>query len=354
MLIPEELKRECVEAHEKGATAKEVYNEIFYPRHQTMSFLTFQRIIQKWRKKIFADRRTLDAGTFKDFTAHDATVRIDADGNIKEAWIKQSADDIDYSEILEAISENINPLEIETTPSASERMLEIPLFDMHFGIASIDAYSETLAEIVEIIRSYHYDEINIAFGQDMLHNNDFRGHTAKGTPIDNVDMRKAWSDAFSFWQTIISECIQHSNITKVIYSRGNHDECISWCLLKAIEQRFPQVIIDDSFRKRKAISWRKCFIGLTHGEESNNEKNIRQMFCIEFPNEFADARTREIHCGHLHREMERGDEYGILVRRMSTKKPTDGYEESNGYIGCHKRFMIFEWTEGKLKSIHYV
>lgn len=353
--IPIELKQRCVDAKQSGLNSREIYNTIFYPEHNTMSYETFKRKLRTWCKRQFADEKTLSAGTYCGFTAHGATVQVDADGKIRQAWIKQTTDDFDYTEILEAIKSDIKPAEVKPCEVADERMLEIPLFDMHFGVAKLSDYERTLSRICRIICDGSYEEINVVFGQDMLHNNDFRGHTAKGTPIERVDMRQAWTDAFSFWQTVLMECTKHSLKTNVIYSKGNHDECTAWCLLKALEQRFPQLTFDDTFRKRKAIYWKECFIGVDHGEETKNSpKDLRGNFTIEFPIEFSKAKVREIHTGHLHSENELGDKYGIMVRRLASKVPTDEWTYESGFVGSHKRFMLYEWTPGELRDIHYI
>lgn len=75
---------------------------------------------------------------------------------------------------------NLPKLEIEETKlsKAEEYMLEIPLYDMHFGIADYEYYKQTLIEVLEIIERRTYKEINIIIGQDIFHNDDFRGRTS--------------------------------------------------------------------------------------------------------------------------------------------------------------------------------
>ena len=62
---------------------------------------------------------------------------------------------------------------------------------------------------------------------------------------------------------------------------------------------------------------------------------------------------REIHVGHLHRESDSRDEYGIQIRRISTKNKDDEWTDSEGFMS-QKRFMLFEWHPNRLKSIHYI
>lgn len=355
MIIPYDLKVRCVKESYTGKTAREIYNGIFAPEHgDSMSFSTFARKLRYWRNKQMADGVTLECGTYGGFTAHGATVQVNGNGEITQAWIKQKAEDVNWDDIKDFIRENVQPLKIDACEISGDTMLEIPLFDMHFGIASLEDYTQQTREIKRIIEAKAYDEINIIFGQDMLHTNDMRGHTAKGTSIEAADFRNAWEDAWNFWHNVIPACLEHSQKVNVIYSKGNHDECSSWCLFKALQVAFPQAHFDDTFRDRKCIHWRRCFIGVTHGEGAKREpRDLRGQFTIRFPTEFADSDVREIHAGHLHCESE-SDLYGVMIRRTSTAKPDDAWGNSEGYIGAHKRFMMFEWLPSRLKAVYYV
>ena len=67
------------------------------------------------------------------------------------------------------------------------------------------------------------------------------------------------------------------------------------------------------------------------------------MFVIEYPQEFAQAKVREVHAGHLHSERII-DEFGIMARRLSSGNISDEWHNEQGYVGAHKRFMLFEWS----------
>lgn len=351
--IPYDLKQRCLQAKQDGMTTHRIYTEIFHKEHPSMNFETFSRKIRMWKNKECADSLTLEKGTYGGFTAYDATVQVNGQGEVVQAWIKQEADDFDYDGFLESIKD-IKPVFVEPSQESGETMLEIPLFDMHFGVATLKDYKQTLADLIAIICDKHYDEINVLFGQDMLHNNDFRGHTAKGTPIEKVDMKTAWVDAWQFWVNVLKCCVEHAPKVNVIYSKGNHDECTSWGLLKALEVAFPDINFDDSFNQRKVISWKKCFIGVTHGNETKKSlSDFRGQFTISFPNEFAKAKVREIHTGHLHTESG-GDNYGVQIRRLSSAVPTDEWSDNEGFVGAIKRFMVFEWRPAALKAIYYI
>lgn len=351
MRIEYELKARCVSAL-RSMTTRQVFDNVFVPEvGEIWTYESFKRQMRNWKHKQLADEATLACGTFPDYKPHAATVQVDKDGRITQAWIKQQKDTLDWLKIREIVTKNAPKSGIVPSSVSGDTMLEIPLFDMHFGVATFETYRDALCDLLGIIGAKQYEEINILIGQDVLHNNDMRGHTAKGTPIEKVDFRQAWADAWGFFRMLIDAALAHSPTVRILYSKGNHDECAAWCFFKALEAVYPQVASDDSLAPRKCIFWRGCFIGFGHCEYTSKSSLLFQNFVLDFPQEFAAAKVREIHSGHLHRE---SVDEGIMVRRLPSAVPTDEWSSNNGYTGAHKRFQIFEWAEGRLKAIYYL
>jgi hypothetical protein len=301
-----------------------------------------------------ADTQTLEAGTYSGFTAHGATVQVDGKGVIRQAWIKQSTSEKDYSDLIAEIRKDTQPVHIDHIAADSSHMLEIPLYDMHFGIADLDWYIETLNETAEIINLRHWKKVLFVIGQDLFHNDDFRGRTSSGRPIQQINMAKAWRDARLFYLPLIDAAFSQSESVEVVYSDGNHDESMAWAFVQMLKERYPDCAVDDSLKPRKVRTFGKCFIGFTHGSvKRSSPRDLRGQFTVAFPVEFAQSTVREIHAGHFHTEMD-ADEYGIMCRRLCSGNGTDEWSDKEGFVGSHKRFMLFEWSEDKLASIHYV
>lgn len=346
-----EIKKKCVDAYNSGQTAKEIYNNIYRGENRKATFESFCRSLRQWRKKVFPDPKTLYSGTYEGFTAHNATVQVNANGEIVQAWIKQELDDSQWDLLLRAIHDNTEPVKIKPESGYGIGMLEIPLFDLHLPLSD---HTDTIKQLLDIIERKKWQEINIVIGQDMFHNDDMRGRTASGRQIEKVDIPVAWEMAKNIWYNIIETSIRQSETVNVIYSIGNHDESLAWAFIQMLKDRYPQVNVDDRFKQRKCIFWKNCFIGLTHGNYAKNKnQDLRGQFTIEFPEEFSKSSVREIHAGHLHRESE-GDLYGVMIRRLSRNGITDRWSEDEGYVGAHKRFMVFEWMPGLLKAIYYI
>lgn len=354
--VPLELKQKCCEMYDKGSTIREVYNYYKTQVENPPTFESFKVMLCRWRKKHFADSETLDKGTYKGFTAHDATVQVSGSGAIVQAWIKQKADEIDPEEFINALHGAVEPYEYskEERPDSTD-MLEIPLFDMHWGVAFMDYYTPVLDEILRLITSQRWAKIVIPFGQDFFHNDSIvNGQTTKGTNIEKVDMVRAVKEAQRFMYTLIDTSIANANEVSVMYSAGNHDRSISWMFMQVLLERYGSDIVDDSLAFRKVFTYGKNAIMVTHGDSKRaTPHNLAPIFSVSFAEEFAKAAVREVHAGHLHSETDT-DVFGVMVRRLSTGNKTDEWTDKEDYVGTHKRFMLFDWGPKKLKSIHYI
>lgn len=356
-----ELKKKCAELKKTGMPVRQIYNEHFAPEfEEPTGYETFKRALRKWKAETFPDSATLNGGTYEGFTAHGATVQVAANGEIVQAWIKQHKDDaFDVEGFLEALHDKVQPYKYPKDPIdfqfSSPTMLEIPLFDMHWGISYMDYYEPVLNEILSIIKGDMWDKIVIPFGQDFFHNDSIvSGVTSKGTSIEKVNMERAVRDGQTFMYAIIDAAIENSSTTEVLYTPGNHDRSISWMFVQVLKERYGSHVVDDTIENRKVVTHGKNAIMFTHGDSKQaTAKNLAHIFPISFPDEFANANVREVHAGHLHREGE-ADIYGVMVRRLSSGSLTDEWANHEDYVGSHKRFMLFEWGLDKLKSIHYI
>lgn len=355
--IPVKVKRECCRMKSEGFSARQIYEDYYTKQvDDSCGFNAFARSLRKWSAQIFPDDTTLECGTYEGFTAHNATVQVSKTGEIVQAWIKQRVNDIDIDDLVKALRDNVEPYEyMRKYDETANRMLEIPLFDMHWGIVFFEYYESVLNDILDLIQSRHWDRIVIPFGQDFFHNDSVvNGVTTKGTVIEKVDMLKAVKEGKRFITAIVDAALNNSNETRVIYSPGNHDRSVSWMFMQVLLERYGQEVVDDTMEYRKAFAYGKNSVMVTHGDSKQaTAKNLAHIFPISYPEEFAKATTREVHSGHLHHETE-ADIYGVMVRRLSSGVAGDDWSNREDFVGSHRRFMIFEWDKNSLRSIHYV
>ena len=355
--IPLKIKRECCRMKTEGFTNREIYEKCFSNMvNKACTFSSFRGLLNRWMKQEFPDDTTLECGTYEGFIAHDATVQVSRNGEIIQAWIKQKASDFDFDDLVNTLKENVEPYDyISHNYESADRMLEIPLFDMHWGISFMEDYKSVLDDILGLIDSKQWDSIIIPFGQDFFHNDSIvNGTTTKGTVIDKVDMKRAVKEGRQFITTIIDEALNNSNTVRVMYTPGNHDRSISWMFMQVLMERYGSDVIDDSMEYRKVFTYGSNAIMVTHGDSKQaTAKNLAHIFPISFPKEFAQSNIREVHSGHLHHETE-ADIFGVMVRRLSSGATVDDWSNRQDFVGSHRRFMIFEWDRDNLRSIHYV
>ena len=355
-VISIDVKRECCRMKREGMTNAEIYEYYKNEADSACSRNSFRAMLSRWMKKRYADETTLECGTYEGFVAHDATVQVSKTGEIVQAWIKQKAGAFDPEDFLEAIRDSVEPhIYTPNDRVDASRMLEIPLFDMHWGVAFMDYYEPVLNDILDLITSRRWDKIVIPFGQDFFHNDSIiNGLTTKGTVIEKVDTVRAVKESKTFMYSLIDTALQCANEVKVMYSAGNHDRSISWMFMQVLLERYGSDVVDDSLEYRKVVAYGKNSIMITHGDSKQaTAKNLAHIFPISFPEEFANANVREVHAGHLHHEAE-ADIYGVMVRRLSSGGKVDDWSNKQDFVGTHRRFMIFEWDQYKLASIHYI
>src|SRR5699024_6547155 len=197
-----------------------------------------------------------------------------------------------------------------------------------------------------------YKEVAIIFGQDMFHNDDFHARTTKGTPIEQVDMVKAWEDCIGFFVPLIHKALEKSSKVNIIYSKGNHSETMEWAFMQYLKAIFPQCSFNDSLKERKAFLLGQNLIGTTHGDKKNDNR-IAENFATEFPIEWSQSTTRTVFTGHLHHERVI-DAGGVLIRRMPTKNKIDTYHDDRGYTTAHSRFQVHEFNETEQTGLFYL
>lgn len=270
--------------------------------------------------------------------------------------IKPLDDELSTDHLIEIITENTEPLKINTTKHNTDdkRLLGIELMDMHFGINTLDDYQDTIRRLTERLESRKWDRVAITFGSDLMHVDNLKNTTANQTRIDDVDIMQMIEDVKSFYEYLVSLASKQANEVKVIYIKGNHDETTSALLIHWLDARFrdvDNVEVDTSIEEVKVYTWERIFVALTHGDKGG--KRTKNTLSTNYPLEWARSKVREFHKGHLHHEKAL-DEFGITERTLPTGAKTDQYHKDNSFDSAHKRFMIFEYSSEWLESIHYV
>lgn len=264
--------------------------------------------------------------------------------------VKKKVDSFNVDTFLKKI-EKIKPVHVERPTHSTKRMLSVPFVDQHFGINTLADYKRKLEETIEIFESKQWDTIYIPLGNDLLHNNNHKGHTANGTPIELVNMEQAKEDAYAFYVTIIESALKNAVNVVVDYVPGNHDLDMTWMFISMLAKQYPQVKWNTSIDAKKLFRWENILLVNLHGDKGINR--VAKTLVTEYRDLMVGAKTVEIHSGHLHSQKV-NDEYGILVRTLPTDAKTDDWHRDNSFEGAVKVSQLFEYNENILKTIHHV
>lgn len=233
----------------------------------------------------------------------------------------------------------------------NDKLLLIPLYDMHFGINVKEDYEKTKSKIYNLLKNNTYEEVLFVVGSDLTHHDNFRSTTASGTIIENANMEQAWEDASQFYIPLIEKAIENCGRVKIIYSKGNHSESMEWAFVKYLKALFPQATYDDTFEERKIHVYGDSVMGFTHGDK--RKKSLHNVFQADFSAQWGLALDRTIFTGHFHHEQV-FDEFGTIVRTLPTAGKTDEWHRNSGFVGATKRFQVFEYEQTGLSIIRYV
>lgn len=280
-----------------------------------------------------ADRQPKDGKTYSIRTSN----RI----NVKPIPYKITENNV--SELLNTC--NIKPIMIDTIIQADDEglLLALPLFDLHFGNMVYEEYIPHQQGIANRIVKDNWKEVVFFIGQDLLHNDNFRGQTSSGTFIEKANMSRAWDDAHRFYQPLIKLALRFSEKVKVIYTRGNHDEALAWAFVKSLGIKFPQVEFDCKQEELKHHVFGNVFLGSTHGDKINDKKVVR-VFEAKYRLPMAIANRRVIFKGHFH-TLKAFDDNGTHVNVVSTPNRADQWHQDNGFIGNHKAMELFVFNK---------
>lgn len=283
----------------------------------------------------------------------------------------------DFIDELKRISPKVEPKVYEHIYQKPAYMLQINIFDLHFGKLAWAAetghdynikiatqlFNNCIDQFIEDAKGYHIDKILLPIGNDLM-NSDYShpfNRTTKGTPQDS-DTR--WANMFSKCRQMLVE-----NITKlsaiapvdVVIVSGNHDKERSFYIGDSLMGWFsnnPNVHVDNGPSSRKYYKYHNILLGFTHGDEEK-VSNLPLIMAQERPIEWGATKYREFHLGHLHHSKSANynpayEQQGVMIRHMPSLSATDSWHSERGYVGSKRSAEAYMWSQEKgLKTIFY-
>ena len=238
-------------------------------------------------------------------------------------------------------------------PVTDPHLLEVSLFDHHFGLLSWrretgadydlkiaeTLYAGAIDDILRKASSYPIERILLPLGNDFLNTDNLENSTAHGTPQD-VDGRFAKIIESSTMAVIhgIDKLASVAPVT-VLLVPGNHDTVSSWHVARflwAYYRNCDNVTVDIEPRPRKYLHYGVNLIGFTHGNEEPH-RALPVIMATEKAAEWSQTQYHEFHLGHLHKAKETqfvsvDTLDGVVVRILPSLCANSAWAASKGYL----------------------
>lgn len=344
------------------------YNkEIFGDRNKLLAYLGYNP--NEW-EFVFVTTSTWNQHTRQQETKQLYAVKFKVKPIAKEANIEDAIESA-----KELFRSEIEPLKLKIHPKDNtlnkNKLLEIPAIELHLGkMAWGGDTGQDYDKNIATGRFYHIlekicniQEIEkcgtalVTIGNDFFNSDTVNATTTKGTPQTN-DLR--WKKMFLLGLKLYTEFLETLRIKfnkiDVRLCSGNHDKMSSFYLYLALQQYFrsdEKLQFSDNYKDYQCYQFGKCAIFFGHGD--SNLKRIIQSIPAEFYKEWGSSIFRELHLGHLHKEVVVDDQSGMITRRIGSPTGTDQYHYEERFVGATQKHQVFVWDANTgLKSIEYI
>ena len=278
-------------------------------------------------------------------------------------------------DIKKVLAKEIKPL-VQTSTIANvtklndKLLMEIPAIELHLGKLSNAVetgenydvkiarlrFEHILQKIIDKQKEANCGTCLLVIGNDFF-NSESDNMTTNKTPQQNdTRYKKLFLVGLELYVKTLYTLKKYFKRVDVMLCSGNHARAMEFFLYIALKEHFAtdEVIrFSEDFKDTQYYKFGQCGIFFNHGD-ANLAKTIKSI-----PSEFFDVwgRTlyRELHLGHLHKEVTVDDESGMITRRIGSPCATDNWHYQNRFVGATKKHQIFLWDkENGLVNIHYI
>lgn len=290
---------------------------------------------------------------------------------IKQGLTLEEAIEIAKQEFKKKIKPIKLPKQVENKELDDEKMLEIPGIELHLGKMAWNGdtgqdYDKNIAQerfykiLEEIVNQQEQEKCGkclLCIGNDFFNSDTVNATTTKGTPQTNdLRWKKMFLMGLQMYKDMILTLRSKFNEIEIRLVSGNHDEMASFYLYMALSQYFSEdnvISFSDNYKQVQCCVFGKNLIAFCHGDA--NLKRLMKSIPIEFYREWGTTVFRELHLGHLHKEVVVDDESGMITRRIGSPTGTDQWHYEERFIGSTQKAQTFVWhKEYGLKSINYI
>lgn len=291
---------------------------------------------------------------------------------------RTTVDPTEYVKYINEIVDNIEPVDIEPVICRtideklhSDKMLEISPIELHLGKMAFVGESgqdyelaiarKRFEKIFRDIVAYQKEEkcgkCLLVIGSDFFNSESDGCTSVHKIPQANVAPYKIlMQEGFSMYASAIEQIRNMFDSIEVVLCAGNHARSMEFFLYFALQQYFKNdfnITFRSDYKETQAVKFGNCAIFFNHGDYEL--KRTIKSIPAEFYDIWGKTLYRELHLGHMHKEMAVDDDGGMITRRIGAPTATDTWHYQNRFIGSVQKHQIFVWNERTgLKAIYYI
>lgn len=282
---------------------------------------------------------------------------------------------IDYTQaVVDAINKTIKPLKLKSENQKAlknNRLMEIPPVELHLGkmgsvLTTGEDYNIPIAKerfydifrrVIDKQRREQCEKCLIVIGSDFFNSESDNATTTHKIQQQNcASYLDLFTEGLEMYLNVIKEVRQHFSSVNVMLCAGNHARAMEFFLYVALQQAFKCddiVKFSTNYQETQYFEFGENVIFYNHGDF--DIKRTMQSIPAEFPSIWGKHKFRELHLGHLHKEVVVDDDLGMITRRVGSPCGTDFWHKLNRYVGATKKHQIFIWDKQfGLSDIYYI
>lgn len=280
--------------------------------------------------------------------------------------------DILIQELKDHIS---NKIESKTYENKGSLLLELAIFDPHFGKLSHKEesghdydlkiagklYREAVTDLISKVDVSSIGRILFPIGNDLFNVDNMSKMTFNGTPQD-TDTR--FHKMVKYVKNLLIEVIDFlSEIAPVdvVVIPGNHDTSVTFLageILDAYYHNNENITIANSAKLRKYYVFGKNAFLFTHGDREKHAE-LGMIFAAEEPKIWGNSTYRFCQIGHYHHTkkinyLSANEFQGFQIQILPSLSPSDAWHAGKGYMALRQaKAFLFDSNKGLVAELTY-
>jgi hypothetical protein len=206
---------------------------------------------------------------------------------------------------------------------------------------AIERVKSGILGILTKSRPYNIEKILLIIGNDILHTDNAKSTTTKGTFQDsNLMWYDAFNIAFKLYIDVIETLITIAPIT-IQYDPSNHDYINGFLLAQSLQAWFrntKNVTFNVTPSHRKYFIYGKNLIGTTHGDGAK-ETDLALLMAHE-SKDWNECKHRYFYIHHIHHKKSK-DYMSVCVEALRSPTGTDSWHHKKGYQHAPKAIEAY-------------